>query len=133
MMTTTIFIVGPLYEMGPFLVAMLERKAHVCVFDTAAEMEAALQEDVLPPIVIMSVLGVPADDMHLLNLLEEYWTGRQVSLILISPFPLERSIAPWFYAPYGGDQLVQPVEAQDILDVVEELMRMKTYRQGGAD
>jgi hypothetical protein len=125
-MKGTIFIVGPLHEARPFLVSSLDRQAHVCVFSTVKEMDKELRERLLPDVVIVSVTGVPADDLRLFTLLEQYWEGGPANLILITPFPLEQSAEPLFYAPYAGVCFVQPVDVAAVARAAEQLMRRTT-------
>jgi len=127
-MKGTIFIVGPLHEARPFLVSLLDRQAHVCVFGTAAEMEKELRERLLPDVVIVSVTGVPADDLRLFTLLELYWEGGPANLVLITPFPIDQSIDPLFYAPYAGVCFLQPVDVGAVVKAVEQMMQRKAPR-----
>jgi hypothetical protein len=127
-MKGTIFIVGPLHEARPFLISSLDRQAHVCVFSTAAEMEKQLRERLLPDVVILSVTGVPADDLLLFTLLEQYWEGGPSNLVLITPFPWEQSTEPLFYAPYAGVCFVQPVDVAAVVKAAEQMMQRTAPR-----
>lgn len=127
-MKGTIFIVGPLHEIRPQLVAALEPFVYVCAFSTAAEMEKELRERLLPELVILSATGVQADDLPLFTLVEQYWAGGAVDLILILPVRIEETEAPMFYGPYGKRCFVQPVKIEEIVAAAREIMRTKTLR-----